>query len=536
MPTFKLDGLDVPFEQGDTIIKAAHRVGIDIPHYCWHPGLSVAANCRMCLVEIGPPPGRRPMMLDVLEWDRDKQDYVPRQKPKLQPACQQAVVEGMEVKSQTSEHATRARAAVQELLLLNHPVDCPICDQAGECRLQDYWLEHGHRKKRMLDERIHKPKAVVFGPTIVYDAERCIVCTRCVRFVEEVAKDPCLDKRERGNLSEIVLSPGRQLDNAYTLMTEYVCPVGALTAQDFRFKARVWFLRSARSVCVGCATGCNSFMDFDPRNQTVYRYRPRENMDVNQYWMCDEGMLDYQRIHQNRIEMAEISGKPVARAKAVKRAAKELKDANADLLAVVVSAEHSNEDNFALLSLVRDQLGASQVFIAGRPDGEGDDILRDKDKNPNRAGVLSLVENPHSIADLFKAVDAGKVTHVVSLGSQAFGSTEAEFKALKKVKRIALATHAGPLTDGADIVLPASSWAESEGTFVNKKGRHQRAERAISPVLDSRPAWKLVAELSQALGKPLEYKRVRDVQRAMLGGDTASAPPRASNPPLGASV
>ena len=142
MPTFKLDNREIPFEPGDTIIRAAHRQGIDIPHYCWHPGLSVAANCRMCLVELLPPPGRRPLLLDVLRWDAEKQDYVPEKKPKLVPACQQAAAEGMEVLSESSDHVSRARSSVQELLLLNHPVDCPICDQAGECRLQDYWLEH----------------------------------------------------------------------------------------------------------------------------------------------------------------------------------------------------------------------------------------------------------------------------------------------------------------------------------------------------------------------------------------------------------
>ncbi len=523
MPTFKLDGLDVPFEPGDTIIRAAHRVGIDIPHYCWHPGLSVAANCRMCLVEIAPPPGRRPMLLDVLEWDKEQGQYVPQKKPKLQPACQQAAVEGMEVLSQTSEHAKRARAAVQELLLLNHPVDCPICDQAGECRLQDYWLEHGSRKKRMLDERIHKPKAVVFGPTIVYDAERCIVCTRCVRFVEEVAMDPCLDKRERGNLSEIVLSPGRQLDNPYTLMTEYVCPVGALTAQDFRFKARVWFLRSVRSVCVGCATGCNSFTDFDPRNQTVYRYRPRENLEVNKYWMCDDGMLDYQRIHHGRVEHARVSGKEKPREQAIAKAAELLKAAKPEGLGVVLSAEHSSEDNFALLRLVREVLGASQIFVAGRPDGEGDDILRDKDKNPNRAGVLALAgQSVQSVVELPKAAKSGKLTHVVSLGSAAFDLGVEAFRALG-IKRVALATHPGPLTEEADVVLPAGSWAESEGTFINRQGLQQISERAIAPFGDSRPAWKLVSLLSEALGHPLGYKRVRDVQRAMLGGETATS-------------
>ncbi len=208
MPTFKLDDREIPFEPGDTIIRAAHRQGIDIPHYCWHPGLSVAANCRMCLVEVAPPPGRRPLMLDVVRWDPEKQDYVQEKKPKLQPACQMQVAEGMQVFSESSEHVARARHSVQEMLLLNHPVDCPICDQAGECRLQDYWLEHQHSPKRMHDEIIHMPKAQSFGPTMVYDAERCIVCTRCVRVSAELAKDPVLDKRERGNLGEIVLSPG----------------------------------------------------------------------------------------------------------------------------------------------------------------------------------------------------------------------------------------------------------------------------------------------------------------------------------------
>ena len=263
MPSFKLDGRDVEFSPGETVIEAARKAGVDIPHYCWHPGLSVAANCRMCLVEVGPPPGRPALMLNVLEYDAEKGEYIDAKKPKLQPSCQLGAVEGMEVKSESSEHVKRARAAVQEMLLLNHPVDCPICDQAGECRLQDYWLEHQSTDKRMKDETLRKPKAQDFGPTIVYDAERCIVCTRCIRFSEEIAKDPVLDLRDRGNLAEVVVAPGRELDHDYTLMTEHVCPVGALTAKDFRFKARVWFLRSSQSICQGCSTGCNAFLDYD---------------------------------------------------------------------------------------------------------------------------------------------------------------------------------------------------------------------------------------------------------------------------------
>src|SRR5690606_742590 len=187
-------------------------------------------------------------------------------KTKLMPACQMACADGMVVHSDTSKEVEDARHAVQELLLLNHPVDCPICDQAGECDLQDYWLEHQRTRKRMGDEVVHKPKAVVFGETIVYDAERCIMCTRCIRVSDEVAHDPVLDMRQRGNRNEIVLSPGRTLDHNYTLMTEHVCPVGALTSQQFRFKARVWFLRPGRTVCQGCATGCNGYLDYDPRD------------------------------------------------------------------------------------------------------------------------------------------------------------------------------------------------------------------------------------------------------------------------------
>jgi NADH-quinone oxidoreductase subunit G len=514
MPTFKLDDREIPFEPGDTIIRAAHKAGLDIPHYCWHPGLSVAANCRMCLVELKPPPGRKPLLLDVLRWDPELETYVVDRKPKLVPACQQAAAEGMEVLSESSAHVEEARASVQEFLLLNHPVDCPICDQAGECRLQDYWLEHQRTKKRMRDEPIHKPKGVVFGPTIVYDAERCILCTRCIRVSEELAKDPVLSIRERGNLGEIVVSPGRQLDHAYTLMTEYVCPVGALTATDFRFKARVWFLRSVSSVCVGCATGCNSFTDYDPRNQKVYRYRPRENLAVNQYWMCDDGMLDYRRIHEQRVLEARIDREPVSLQAALERAAKLLKGQNPDQIAVVLSAQHSNEDNFALLTLARDYLGTGNLFISGKPEGIGDDILRHPDKNPNTAGVVSLCTTtpPKSYAELAK--NLGSFSCVLALGS--YVSDPDGMGALRDAKKlVVLATHEGPFVAHAQVVLPVSSWAESDGTFVNAKGIAQQSERAVRPQGDSKPAWKMVGALARALGLPLAYEKLADVRRAM---------------------
>src|SRR5271169_5448599 len=320
MPTFKLDGKEIPFEAGDTIIRAADRQGIEIPHYCWHPGLSSPANCRMCLVEILPKPGQRPMMLDILELDGKSGEYKPVQKPKLQPACYIAAAEGMEVLGDDSENVRRARQDVQELLLLNHPVDCPICDQSGECKLQDYWLQYESKQKRMRDEPVHKPKGVEFGPTIVYDGERCVMCTRCIRFMDEVAKDPVLDMRERGNLNEIFVAPGRQLDGKYTFMTEHVCPVGALTTKDFRFKARVWFLRTASTICQGCATGCNAYLDYDSRYNKAYRYRPRDNDKVNKFWMCDEGMLSYKRAHDGRVVQPKVRGKAVPLAAALEEA------------------------------------------------------------------------------------------------------------------------------------------------------------------------------------------------------------------------
>jgi NADH-quinone oxidoreductase subunit G len=437
----------------------------------------------------------------------------------------------MEVKSDSSEHVKRARSAVQELLLLNHPVDCPICDQAGECRLQDYWLEHQHEEKKMRDEPVHKPKAVVFGPTIVYDAERCIVCTRCVRFCDEVAKDPVLDVRERGNLNEIVLAPGRKLDHAYTLMTEHVCPVGALTAVDFRFKARVWFLRSARTVCQGCATGCNAYLDYDPRSNKVYRHRPRENMSVNSYWMCDDGMLDYARVHEGRVLQATVAGEPVGLSTALDKAGSLLKGAATDKVAVVLSAQHSHEDNFAVLQFAREHLKTSQVFWSGKAPGTADNVLRHADKNPNTGGVKKLAPTARPIAELKSLIDSGAVTHALVLGSDA--PTAESAQAVAKLQgSVVLAVNQGIVADAAGIVLPASSWAETGGTYLNAKGMTQQSDAAIEPRGDSRPAWKLVAALGVRMGFAVPWRKLEQLEQAMLAGGVGRTE-RASMFPVG---
>jgi NADH-quinone oxidoreductase subunit G len=362
----------------------------------------------------------------------------------------------------------------------------------------------------------------VFGPTIVYDAERCIVCTRCVRFSEEVALDPVLSVRERGNVNEIVVAPGRELDHDYTLMTEHVCPVGALTSKDFRFKARVWFLRTARTVCQNCATGCNAYMDYDPRNNTAYRHRPRENMEVNKYWMCDQGMLDYRRVHEDRLLDSRIGGEVVKVGTALDRAAELLRGVDPSKTAVLLSGQHSMEDNFAVLELAK-QLGITQLFATGRPAGKSDKILKHADKNSNTAGVLSLTapRKPLNFMALSNAIQAGGVTHLLALGDGI--EDESLAPSLRKLKALVLiGTWNGPLSEAAHVVLPASSWAEADGLFMNAKGMVQESEQAIEPVGQSRPAWKLAAAIGVRSGVPVPFKSLQELRTALSGASPKS--------------
>ncbi|MBK6690741.1 MAG: (2Fe-2S)-binding protein [Myxococcales bacterium] len=535
MPTFKYDGREIPFEPGESIIKAAARQGIEIPHYCWHPGLSAPANCRMCLVEIAPPAGQRPMLLDILEWDASVGDYRPTKKPKLQPACQMAAQDGMDVRGETSEEVKKARGAVQEFLLLNHPVDCPICDQSGECKLQDYWLEHGRFQKRMRDEPVHKPKAVEFGSTIVYDAERCVMCTRCIRFMEEVAKDPVLEMRERGNLNEIMVAPGRQLEGKYTFMTEHVCPVGALTTKDFRFKARVWFLRTASSVCQGCATGCNTHLDFDPRYNKAHRYRPRDNEAVNKYWMCDDGMVTYKEAHEHRVTEPRVGGNVVTEAQAHEELRRRFQGVPHSSIAVILSAQHSLEDNWAMVELGATLFGSKALYWSGRGAGYADDILIAADKNSNTLGVAQLAPTAKPFATFMDDVKAGRVTHVVALGGSTPGRLDDDGANLADATTlVTIAAHEGALTKAADIVLPACSWAEASGTFVNAKGLRQVADKALEPMGASRPAWEHAAKVGQSIGVEASWSKLKEVRaavKALLAPSSSSvhaAPPTAS--------
>jgi NADH-quinone oxidoreductase subunit G len=298
-----------------------------------------------------------------------------------------------------------------------------------------------------------------------------------------------------------------------------VCPVGALTSKDFRFKARVWFLRTARTVCVGCATGCNSFTDYDPRNQHVYRYRPRENLDVNKYWMCDEGMLSYRAANEGRVTEARVVRKKTTVEAAIKEATKRLADVEHGKVAFVLSAQHSLEDNWAMRELGK-LAGASTFYVSGAGTGYADDILISADKNPNTAGVTELVGNapPKTFAQLVDDIRKGSVAHVVALGGVTPKNDPDDATALGMLSTlVVVAAHEGALTEAAHVVLPATSWAESDGTYVNKQGIRQISEKGLTPQGASRPAWELARSLAKALRVEPTWAKLKDI-RTSLGG------------------
>jgi NADH-quinone oxidoreductase subunit G len=324
-----------------------------------------------------------------------------------------------------------------------------------------------------------------------------------------------LDLTQRGNLFEIQVAPGRKLDGNYTMMTELVCPVGALTTKYWRHKGRVWLLKGTPSVCPGCATGCNMWLDADPREQTAFRNRPRDNEDVNKYWMCDDGMLTYMRVHKDRVLRAKSGrgsdGKEIEVKEAITKAADAL--SKAKKLAVVLSAQHSSEDNLVLAELAR--AANATMFLSGKAKWEADKILRHQDQNPNRAGALKVSgsETLPGLSDL--ATDIGSYDAVIALGADADVDADTVASLKKPGAFVLLGTNTGPLSAVATLTLPIASWAECEGTFVNAKGMAQEFRRALSPKGDSLPAWEAIARIGRAMKLDLAYKRFTEVRAAL---------------------
>ena len=476
-----IDGHELAVPKGTTILDAAASVGVEVPTFCYHPGLSAPANCRMCLVNTN-------------------------KSNKLLPACYATVMDGMEVTTQ-DEKTLRTRKSTLEFILLHHPVDCPICDQAGECVLQDNYFAHSASPSRLFTRKGHKPKATQIGPNIVLDAERCIVCTRCVRFCDEVTRTGELRVWHRGERSFVTTFPGKQLDNDYATCAADICPVGALTSKDFRFKMRVWFLKTADSVCGGCSRGCNIHVDHG--DGEVQRYRPRENADVNQWWMCDPGRLSYKALQADRIARGRVGTEEHPLRSVVARAARTLADFGRDegfeRLAVVPCLMSTNEDFYALTMLL-ETVGADGVrfYEGGRADGKEDEILQKADKNANRQGLRTRLEargiSAEPLAMLQDGIAKGVVRGVVWMGHEHAVSDELAAAVQGLSMRIAFASNDAPVLAGADVVLPICTYEEVDGTWTNFEGRVQELAAGPSARGDATPLWSLCYQLVRHMG------------------------------------
>ena len=511
----QIDGVWHKFPKGTRVIEACSQAGKFVPHYCYHPKLSSPGNCRMCLIEMGMPklgPDRKPELgedgMPVISW-----------MPRPQISCAQNIAEGMGVR--TDSPLTReCRHGVMEFLLINHPLDCPICDQAGECQLQEYSVQYGTAGSRFVDEKVKKPKHVELGPRVTLDDERCILCSRCIRFMKEIAKDDVLGFASRGSHTYLTAHPNRVLDSNYSLNTVDICPVGALTSSDFRFKMRVWFLKETKSICTSCATGCNTIIG--SRQNVVYRQTPRENNDVNSDWMCDYGRLNFHYINApERLARPQIRIGPEFEnapwPEAVSRAADMLRRYEPSQIAVVASGRMTNEELWLTRSLVG-VLGTANVDIVPHT-AEGDDILLNSNRNPNEAGarlVGLLTGAPGAkLASIRDAVRRREVQAMLVLGedlTQA-GFESADLEALATL--IVLDLLPNLTTAAASIVLPGASFAEKRGSMVNAKGRLQRLNHAIASPGEVREDWETLRDLIQQLSGSNGIYLIEDVFRQL---------------------
>jgi NADH-quinone oxidoreductase subunit G len=507
-----IDDKLVEAPRGTNIIEAAKRVGVEVPHYCYHPKLQVVGNCRMCLVDTGMPklgPDKKPVL------DADGKPVIIFA-PKLAIGCNTPVAEGMVVYTR-SPKVVKAREGVMEFLLINHPLDCPICDQAGECRLQEFSVDYGKGQSRFVEEKVHKPKRTPLGPKIVLDDERCILCSRCVRFMKDVAGQDCLGFIQRGSYSTLTCYPGQEPNTNYDLNIVDICPVGALTSTDFRFKQRVWFLKETKSVCPNCATGCNTVLW--SREGVVYRQTPRDNDAVNQCWMCDHGRLHYkfindaQRITSPSTRSAAMGERfNLSWTEATRQVAERLKSVKP--IAAIGSARATTEELFLFNKLVREVLGAELADCVPHT-GEDDKFLLNADRNPNTGGarLVGLIgsEVGTQIPAIAEAIKAGTVKGLVVLGENVAKHGIGEELLAKLELLIVIDTLPSKTTELAHFVLPGATFAEKRGTFINAKNRLQRLNAAIPSPGIARPEWQTLVALLNELSADGSYLTIEDV-------------------------
>jgi NADH-quinone oxidoreductase subunit G len=486
-----IDGREVESPPGSTVIQAAEKLGIFIPRYCYHPGLSIAGNCRICLVDV-------------------------EKSPKLQIACNTPVTEGMVVHT-NNQKAEEGRKAVLEFLLANHPLDCPVCDQSGECDLQNFYMEFGRYDPRFREHKVKKKKAVALGPHVMLDQERCILCSRCVRFSDEISKTGEFGIFNRGDRAELGLYPGVVLDNNYSGNVIDICPVGALTERDFRFKARVWYLSSAPSVCNGCSRGCNIDVHFvldRPHlndGARILRLKPRTNPDVNQWWMCDVGRFGFHWIDRERLRKVRNRGAESNWPDALSTIATEF--AQAARIGVLASTQLTNEELYLTRELFQGQLSGRVAAPPLNPSAPGDDFLLQEDRNPNGMGASLL-----GLSDLFESVLARELDALWVFGHDLTRHLdETKLKALSEKLRLFVfsGTNENPTAAYAHWVLPTAAYLEKDGTFVNKDGRVQRIHLAFPPLTDSRADWDVLLEVARRMSRPFSARKPKEIFRAL---------------------
>ncbi|HXU88735.1 MAG TPA: molybdopterin-dependent oxidoreductase [Methylomirabilota bacterium] len=491
MPKLTIDGKEIEVEAGTNLIEAARRLGIEVPHYCYHPGLSIAGQCRLCMVDIEKAP--RPTI-----------------------ACNTQATDGMVVHTET-DRVKETRRSMMEFHLINHPLDCPVCDQAGECWLQIYYMKHGLYDPRMTDEKVHKPKAVPLGPHVMLDAERCILCSRCVRFCDEITGTGELGIFNRGDHSEIGLFPGRDLENNYSGNVVDICPVGALTDRDFRFQVRVWYLDTTKSICPGCARGCNVDVHVNRKRphhaggRRVARLKPRFNAAVNAWWICDVGRYGFGDVDADtRVTFPQRrTGGESADTDwddALAAVADALRRYGPDEIAVLASPKQSNEDLFAIKRLC-ELRGISQVACrAPAPStAADDDFLLRADRHPNTRGA-ELIGVGGDAAGILAAARAGRIKllwvfeHDLLQPNWPAAETA---QALDRVEMLVWSGTNGNATSArAHRVLPLAAWVERDGTFTNFLGRVQRFRAAVQPLGEALAGWDVVGRVLATLGAP----------------------------------
>lgn len=507
-----VDGKEIELAPGERLngIQVAERAGIDIPRYCWHPGLSVVASCRMCLVETGT---------------RNAETGAITMLPKLVPACQTPAADNT-VFVTDSEKVRQSRAMVEEDLLIDHPIDCPICDKAGECYLQDYHFKYGQDQRRA-DVRPFTSRRRDMGDTVTLFVDRCVMCTRCVRFTREISGTSELFVINRGSHEEIDVFPGHPLDNKMSGNVVDLCPVGALGDKDFLYEQRVWFMKSHPGVCTGCSTGCS--IDVEENQDTIYRLKPRTNPHVNQWWMCDEGRYGFHHVHSDRrlTNVERRDGGSVAMlewSQALREIDEKFRAAGS--LAAMLSPDLTVEEAYLLAKYVR-QIDARAPIVLGPVPILGEDetfkngfTIR-AEKCPNRRGVEEIVAHfmgrVATVDDLLAAIEAGEVRALWASGGYKQDWIDAETaERLAAVECLVVQDlFASPLLDLAAYRLPAAAFAEREGSYVNQADRLQSVAWAIRPPAGVRTELGAYWELLFMPGLP-KARRVLDEVAAQI--------------------